>query len=259
MLPLLLRSLLQAQAAELSRTVASKEAECRQLQDCSREQQQKLAEAAAAAEQQAAELTALQVRLQVPTLVSSLACLKDGHDNAACQSTGRTTCRAGCLSVSAAVCCRIAQADVASAQQQLSDMQTQCGALTSERTALQQQLAEAGSGAGKLREQLQHAQAEAAQLQKDADSSAREASSLRSQLSQQVSAMQELQQAASGSGKELQVGCWLCGHLHWLPHTAQQPACKLLPPLLSPPQILHAFKGLTAGCHCRCSWGTCTL
>lgn len=53
--------LLQAQAAELSRTLASKEAECRQLQDCSREQEQKLAEAAAAAEQQAAELTALQV------------------------------------------------------------------------------------------------------------------------------------------------------------------------------------------------------
>lgn len=53
--------LLQAQATEVSRTLASKEAECRQLQDYSREQEQKLAEAAAAAEQQAAELTTLQV------------------------------------------------------------------------------------------------------------------------------------------------------------------------------------------------------
>jgi hypothetical protein len=52
---------LQAQMAEVSRACCSKEAECRQLQDCSQEQQQKLAEAEAAAEQQAKEMSALQV------------------------------------------------------------------------------------------------------------------------------------------------------------------------------------------------------
>lgn len=142
-------------------------------------------------------------------LVTRLPCLRDGQDSATFHALLARAPPAE-RQFEPSCCCVLpypTQADVASAQQQLSDMQAQCGVLTSERTALQQQLAEAGSGAGKLREQLQHAQAEAAQLQKDADSSAREASSLRSQLSQQVSAMQELQQAASGSGKELQVGC----------------------------------------------------
>lgn len=97
------------------------------------------------------------------------------------------------------------QADFASAQQQLSDLQAQCEALASEKGTLHQQTTETTAAGTKLREQLQHAQAEAARLQKNADSSAREASSLRMQLSQQVSAMQELQQAAAGSGKELQV------------------------------------------------------
>lgn len=99
----------------------------------------------------------------------------------------------------------VMQADLSSAQHQLSDLQAQCEALTSERNMLQQQNADTAAGTTKLREQLQQALADAARLQKDADSSAREASSLRMQLSQQVSAMQELQQAASGSGKELQV------------------------------------------------------
>jgi predicted RNase H-like nuclease (RuvC/YqgF family) len=97
------------------------------------------------------------------------------------------------------------QADLSSAQQQLTDLQTQSEALKTERSTLQAQQTDTTVCIAKLREQLQHAQSEVSHAQKESDSMAREASSLRMQLSQQVAAMQELQQAASGSGKELQV------------------------------------------------------
>lgn len=103
------------------------------------------------------------------------------------------------------------QGELASVQQQLSDLQLQCQSLTADNAALQQQSTDAAAGAAKLREQLQQAQSDLARVQKDAEGSTREASSLRMQLSQQVSAMQELQQVASGSGKELQVRCSAVG------------------------------------------------
>lgn len=99
----------------------------------------------------------------------------------------------------------VLQGELASVQQQLSDQQIQCQALTTENAMLQQQNTDAATTINKLREQLQQVQSDVARVQKEAEGSLREASSLRMQLSQQVSAMQELQQAASGSGKELQV------------------------------------------------------
>jgi hypothetical protein len=53
---------LQAQLAEASLACSSKEAECRQLQQCAEEQQQKLAEAEAATQHQMAEFDNLQVQ-----------------------------------------------------------------------------------------------------------------------------------------------------------------------------------------------------
>lgn len=55
--------MLQAQMADVSRACSSKEAECRQLQECSEQQQRQLAEAAAAATQQSAELASVQADL----------------------------------------------------------------------------------------------------------------------------------------------------------------------------------------------------
>lgn len=65
---------LQAQLSELSRTCSSKEAECRQLQERSQEQQQRLAETASAAEQHATEFAALQVNTQTVVPHSRLVC-----------------------------------------------------------------------------------------------------------------------------------------------------------------------------------------
>lgn len=227
--------------AEVSRACCSKEAECRQLQDRSQEQQQKLLEAEAAAEQQTRELSAMQVRTGADVLEVTR------HDGTPWASIGgglAALCSSGTvwqLAVRAPLhqrmmnnctCFAVLQADLTSAQQQLSDLQAQCEALTAEKSTLQQQTTETTAAGTKLREQLQHAQAEAARLQTDADSSAREASSLRMQLSQQVSAMQELQKAASGSGKELQVRLHTPGvALGWLHCLCRLCLClRLLPP-----------------------------
>jgi predicted nucleic acid-binding Zn-ribbon protein len=214
---------LQAQMAEVSRTCSSKEAECRQLQDQTQEQQQKLREAATTAERHAMEQAAAQVGVWTRPFYCVLLTCADGKSKVWVQSVGRALPCTGltawqghtyllwlCIATVhtqhvGCGCASRLQADLSSAQQQLADLQTQCEALKAERSALQAQQSDTTASLATLREQLQHAQSEASHTQKESDSIAREASSLRMQLSQQVAAMQEWQQAASGSGKELQV------------------------------------------------------
>jgi uncharacterized phage infection (PIP) family protein YhgE len=109
----------------------------------------------------------------------------------------------------------VATADLQRVRQQLSELQARHDTLAAQHSALLEQHAEAAVSAAAARTQLQESQAEAARMRSEADSAGREAASLRMQLAGQVAALQQIQDAASGSGKELQVGVlWGVGPAH---------------------------------------------